>query len=203
MLMAITNANYEFIMVDFGTNGRISDGGVIENTTFHRRLINNDLNIPQASTPSNSDKLLPYVFIGDEAFSLRDDFLKPFGQKELDRQKRIFNYRLSRARRVVENSFGIMAARFRIFYHAINLKLENIEKVVMAACVLHNFLRVKRGENYISNYFDSEHTDDAENCRSLQKGHNRHASDAAKEVRDLFKNYFYNEGAVPWQENIL
>ena len=72
--MAITNANYEFIMVDFGTNGRISDGGVIDNTTFYRRLITNDLKIPQPSKLSNSDKLFPYVFIGDDAFSLRNDF---------------------------------------------------------------------------------------------------------------------------------
>ncbi|KAJ8952754.1 hypothetical protein NQ318_008069 [Aromia moschata] len=32
VLMAIANVNYEFIMCDFGTNGRISEGGVLENT---------------------------------------------------------------------------------------------------------------------------------------------------------------------------
>jgi len=116
VLMGIANANYEFIMVHFGINGRVSDGGVIEYTEFYHKLKHNELNIPEPSTPkSSSTKILPYVFLGDEAFALREDFLKPFGQGELNIERRIFNYRLSRARRVIENVFGILANRFRIF----------------------------------------------------------------------------------------
>lgn len=211
VLMAIANSNYEFIMVDFGMNGRVSDGGVLEYTTFFRKLKNNELKIPEASKPINSSKLLPYVFIGDEAFALRSDFLKPFSQNELDREKRIFNYRLSRARRIIENAFGILVSRFRIFNQPINLQIENIEKVVMAACVLHNYLRRKRGDNYIPLDFNtgvigsttSSNANNFEDLLSLQKGHNRHAPQSARLVRDSFKTYFCNEGAVPWQENVV
>lgn len=35
VLMAVVNANYEFIIPEFGVNGRISDGGVIKNTNFY------------------------------------------------------------------------------------------------------------------------------------------------------------------------
>lgn len=48
---------------------------------------------------------LPYVFMGDEAFTLLEDFLKPFSQKDLNPERKIFNYRLSRARRIMENVF--------------------------------------------------------------------------------------------------
>jgi len=34
VLMSIANANYEFLYSDIGTNGRVSDGGVIENSKF-------------------------------------------------------------------------------------------------------------------------------------------------------------------------
>lgn len=206
VLMAIANANYEFIMVDFGTNGRVSDGGVIEKTEFYRKLLNNTLKIPQAARSSNSTKLLPFVFIGDEAFALRNNFLKPFGQNELDREKRIFNYRLSRARRVVENTFGILATRFRIFLQPINLKLENVEKVVMATCVLHNFLRRRSSNTYIPSNFDTEHLDEvaiAENFSNIHEELNQQESESAKEVRDLYKNYFSHEGVVPWQDSCI
>lgn len=206
VLMAIANANYEFIGVDFGANGRLSDGGVIEFTPFYRKLINGELNLPNKAKPCNSNQVLPYVFIGDEAFSLRNDFLKPYSQKELDKARRIFNYRLSRARRIIENTFGILVSTFRVYMQPINLKVENIDKVVMATCVLHNFLRRKRGENYFpsSQFATEDESSDAlrnkESLISLQKGHNRNSSESAKAVRELFKNYFCNEGALPWQE---
>jgi hypothetical protein len=49
------------------------------------------------------------VFVGDEAFPLKEYLMKPYNQRDLNTDRRIYNYRLSRARRVVEN-----ASRFRI-----------------------------------------------------------------------------------------
>ena len=46
VLLAIVDAEYRFQLVDFGTNGRISDGGVLQNTTFYEKLINDSLHIP-------------------------------------------------------------------------------------------------------------------------------------------------------------
>lgn len=67
--------------------------------------------------------------------------MKPFSNNTLDKEERLFNYRLSRARRVVENAFGILASRFRLFHTTISLKPETVDDIVLAACVLHNFLR--------------------------------------------------------------
>lgn len=41
--MALVNSNYEFIFVDVGKNGRVSDGGVIESTEFYHKLVNRKL----------------------------------------------------------------------------------------------------------------------------------------------------------------
>jgi hypothetical protein len=167
VLMAIANANYEFILCDFGTNGRISDGGVIDNTLFYKKLKDGKLALPLPEYPAGSDKHLPFVFIGDEAFALRSDFLKPFNLKELNYDKNIFNYRLSRARRIVENTFGIMASRFRIFHTEISVSLERIDSIVMACCILHNFLRRKCSERYIPNdCLDKENAADGGRVRT-------------------------------------
>jgi hypothetical protein len=98
-----------------------------------------NLPLPRKRDESTSD--LPYVFVGDEAFALRKDLLKPSSQKQLTNERRFFNYRLSRARRVIENTFGIMESRFRVFLTEINIQLEIIETVVLSCCVVHNFLR--------------------------------------------------------------
>lgn len=210
--MAICNANYEFLLCDFGTNGRISDGGVINNTLFYYNLKNGTLNIPPPEKLSNNERQLPFVFIGDEAFALRPDFLKPFSQRDLTHDRKIYNYRLSRARRIIENTFGILVARFRIFHTAIAVDLSRIDKIVMAACALHNFLRRKCSSTYITSecvdqedciYGDVQPGLRGDMLAGLQHGHNRHASAAATTVREAYMNYFNNEGMVPWQENMI
>lgn len=205
--MAIATANYDFIMCDVGTNGRVSDGGVIRNTTFHKKLLADDLKIPKVA-----ERSLPYVFIADEAFTLRCDLLKPFSQRELNYERRIFNYRLSRARRIIENVFGILVTRFRIFHTDINLKVETIETIVLCCCILHNFLRIKR----TCHYMPPEVTDNEDFANgkvihgltsegfldNLQRTSGNISTDA-KDVRQQFLEYFNGDGAVDWQDRMV
>lgn len=210
VLLAIANANYEFIYCDVGINGRISDGGVINNTIFYKRLIEKKLNIPEPKPVSNSTRVLNYVFVGDEAFALRPDFMKPFSRATLTNERRIYNYRLSRARRVIENTFGILASRFRVLYTAINMDVENIEWVVLASCALHNFLRKKSVSYAPSEVFDRENTIegatvkglrcDQDKIHDLQRRSGGQILELAKNVRNQFSAYFNSEGSVPWQE---
>ena len=69
--------------------------------------------------------------------------MKPYPSRGLTTEQRIFNYRLSRARRVVENAFGILAHRFRCLLTTMQQHPSRIEKIVMACCVLHNWLSIK------------------------------------------------------------
>ena len=90
VLMSIANANCEFLYCDIKTNGRVSDGGVIVNTKFYEKLLHEELNLPLPRKPDNSTSDLPNVFVGDEAFALRKDFLKAFSQKQLTNERRVF-----------------------------------------------------------------------------------------------------------------
>ena len=61
---------------------------------------------------------------------------------QLSEEERILHYRLSRTRRVIENTFGILAARWRIYNSPIIASIENAESYVLATIALHNYLRV-------------------------------------------------------------
>lgn len=95
VLLAVVNSNYEILMADVGINGRVSDGGVLGYTKFGEWLADNNLGIPDAEVLSNYQKQLPYVFVGDDAFAMSENLIKPYSRGELTVEKRIFNYRLS------------------------------------------------------------------------------------------------------------
>ncbi|KAM4016591.1 uncharacterized protein ACNLHF_002859 isoform 1-T3 [Anomaloglossus baeobatrachus] len=206
-LMALVNANYEFIAVDVGMNGRVSDGGVLEHTGFGERLQNGELHLPPNSDTTAN---LNFVFVGDEAFPLHPNLMKPFPQKSLTAERQRFNYRLSRARRVVENAFGIMANRFRVFHTPINLSLPSIDAVVLACCALHNFLRRRDAITYCpTGFVDSDdlngevvlgewHSEDPAiaGLQPLAPGRN---TDDAKACREKYCQYFNGPGAITWQ----
>lgn len=84
VLMAVVNHNYEFIYVDVGKQGRISDGGVFDATLFGQCLKNNSLNLPDGN---ENDEGLNFVFLGDDAFPLHDHILKPFPQKKFNKRE--------------------------------------------------------------------------------------------------------------------
>lgn len=70
------------------------------------------MNLPEPEAITSDGQSLPYVLVGDEAFQLSDYLLRPYpGRECLNQDKKIFNYRLSRARRTIENTFGILVSR--------------------------------------------------------------------------------------------
>jgi hypothetical protein len=144
VLLAIANSKYEFIYCDIGTNGRISDEGVAENTKFYEKFVGGYLQLPPPRKPQNVTIDLQNVFVRGEALILREDFLKPFSQNDLNPERNFFNYCLSRARGIVEKFFGIMASSFRIFHTQINFKSDLTETTVIACCVLRNYEYLRR-----------------------------------------------------------
>ena len=144
--LAVISADYTFVMVDVGAYGRSNDNGVLNSTTFFKRLKNKTLGIPPSKKLPNDvgDVLAPHLFVEDEAFPLRYDLLGPYSRNELTNDARIFNYRLSQYRRVVENSFGILANSWRLYHRQIYLNPDDVTAVIKATLVLYNILTLPR-----------------------------------------------------------
>lgn len=157
----------------------------------------------------------PHYFVGDAAFPLRPNLMRPYPGSNLTRPKRIFNYRLSRGRRVIENSFGIAVARWRILRTTIECAPENCEKIVLACIALHNFIMLNDQsrwycpENYVDRFennvmVEGQWRREIEAHRSLPTFRSpvRRGPTDAFNLRDRLAEYFVNEGAVPFQDAI-
>ncbi|CAN7946335.1 unnamed protein product, partial [Ixodes pacificus] len=142
VLMASCDATYKLTLVDVKQPGRFSDGGVFRESEMGRSMLSGELGLPPAGLLLQTKTRLPFVFGGDEAFPLLPNLMRPFPRRELQLLSQMFNYRLSRARRIIENAFGILVARWRIFRQPIQASEETLEAVVRACVNLHNYLRV-------------------------------------------------------------
>lgn len=212
-MMGVADAEYKLLYVDVGRNGRFSDGGVFNRCTFGQALDSNQLHLPAPKALPDRETPVPYVLVADDAFAIRPNIMKPYAQRGLTLSQRVFNYRLSRARRVIENVFGIMSARFRVLRKPIHLEPEKTNKVVLACSVLHNYLITTNKVVYAPvNSFDQY--DDNGNVTSpgewraeevsatmypLESVGNSSAD--VKEIQREFMYYFTDEGEVSWQYN--
>nr|CAH7731477.1 unnamed protein product [Callosobruchus chinensis] len=129
--MAIVGADYKFISVDIGGYGKNSDSGIFKASNMGRRFENGKMNMPNG-------KSLP-----DEGFALKPYLMRPFPyrQSRRDAQKETFNTRQCKARRVVENAFGILAQKWRMFFRPMEVSVKSVTLIVKTCCILHNFLR--------------------------------------------------------------
>lgn len=143
ILLAVSDAHYNFCFVDIGAYGSQSDGGVLANSSFGKALDSLSLELPGEENLPHSNIKMPYFFVGDDAFPLGKHLMKPYKGTNLSLEKNIFNYRLSRARRVVENSFGILVARWRIFTRTISSSPDTVDSIIKSTICLHNFIKKK------------------------------------------------------------
>lgn len=185
VLLAVVDAHYRFRVVDVGAYGRSSDGGTLAASAFGQALRRGTLNLPPDAPLPGAEDLgpLPYVFVGDEAFPLRRNLLRPYPGHDVEGVKRIFNFRLSSARRLVECAFGILATQWRLYRRVLGVSPEVAEHVVKATCILHNFLRQELEEEA------STVAEGAAAVQPIARVGSNNASREAMAVREKFTAY--------------
>jgi len=217
ILLAVCDANYRFLFLDIGDSGRHSDGGVLANSAFGKALLHNKLPLPPANTIADSVYTLPYCFVSDAAFPLKNNMLRPYPGTNLPEDEAVFNYRLSRARRVIENAFGILVSRWRIFKKPIIAKVEKVILITQTACCLHNYLqkqpsetrtnladRKVNGEIMEGSWRSEEPGTNMTHLRSTGQTFSNNHSEEATAIRNEFKQYFNSaSGSLEWQLRVV
>ena len=101
------------LIIDSDSKG---DSGIFRNCALGKNFMEGNLNLPPH--PNNYLAGL-WVELYSSAFPLCMDLMIPFPrgkkEKQLPYNTMIFHYRLSRARQVVENAFGILVQWWRVF----------------------------------------------------------------------------------------
>jgi hypothetical protein len=217
-MLAVVDSEYRFIFVDVGAEGRASDSKIWKQTQFLQDIESEDniLGIPDPAPVPGMRGLVPYYFVGDDAFALNMHMMKPFPSSHLTYEQRMFNYRLSRCRRIVENAFGILSCRFRLFLRQQDMEPAGVQVLVLATVALHNFLRSRCGELYmprgLADFEDKDHNLVPGQWRYQQEnldpvlGHQRvrNRPKTVKQLReDLCSWCLTREGEVSWQYRVV
>lgn len=205
VLLAVVDAKYKFIIVDCGAFGRNSDGGILSNSKLGQKLQNQTLRIPPNKCLPGTNVSLPHVFVADEAFPLSKNIMRPYPGNQLigDRDKKVFNRRLSRSRQTVESAFGILTMKFEIFERSLKVQPRHLHSIILACTCLHNYIidsdpvmilqdKSHRGRNHTLLHNVHSHDDDNLQLQNIMA------------IRDNFKQYFNSpSGSLHWQNDIV
>ncbi|GFO31824.1 nuclease harbi1-like protein [Plakobranchus ocellatus] len=114
VLLAVVDTYRRLMVVDIGSYGSCSDGGIFSASCLGKHLSEGSLDIPAAKKIAETELVTPHAFLSDDIFALLPNMMKLFARRQLTIQKRVFNYRLSRARRQIECILGILLNTWKI-----------------------------------------------------------------------------------------
>ena len=211
ILMALADASYKFLYVDVGAEGGAGDAGTWFRCGLNSAIEDNRVGFPEDRPLPNDDTPIPFHIVGDDAFALKPWLMKPYSHHSQLHQERIYSYRLSRARRVVENAFGLLQARMRVFGTTMQQEPQVVKTITMCACVMHNLILERNPfshtevdhEDGLHNLQPGAWRDEVSIMQGLQHLHGQNYTRQAKGIRDYLSHYYTSEaGAVPWQDRL-
>ncbi|XP_067947142.1 uncharacterized protein [Watersipora subatra] len=216
VLMAVCDADYRFLSLSIGSYGSENDAGIFKHSSFIRKFDHGVHDLPPPT--QHGQYSIPYYLVGDEIFPLTSWLMKPWPGKNLSQEQQVFNYRLSRSRRTIENTFGILCARWRIFRRPIHAKLDLVDLIVQACVCLHNYLMLTDNASYkptgfVDSYSDTGDLIEGDWRKEVTEGGGalgrlrprplKHTY-TAKEIRECLTRYVNSpEAALPWQVQLV
>ena len=146
--MTVADSNCRFVYADSGSYGRDYDSSIFKRSTLWTSImleLTSERRLSVTECPN-----VPYFFVADEGFALNRNTLRPFSRSNLSVRKRVYNYRLFRARSYAECTLGILSNSWRIFQRPLNVNPDFAVDIVKTCVVLHNFVRERERERQMA-----------------------------------------------------
>ena len=194
LLQAVTNTDGMFTFLDVGDYGHQDNAFFFKNSSLGQAIMNKEISIPDEEPILNSTPL-PYVFISDETFPLMTNIMRPYPKRELTDTKRAYNHCHSQARHVVEHAFASMTSRWEVLLRNLIMNPDHAKLVVIACCILHNFVRRKEKLDYYNDpaLKDIQQRAAQATMSTRYEALGGRSTDHAMYVRDSFANLIANE----------
>jgi hypothetical protein len=126
LLQGIVDNTKLFLDVYCGEPGSIHDARLLRKSNIYLKA-------------QDPNFFASYFLLGDSAYPCTNWLVTPFKDNgALTRLQKLFNYKHSATRMVVEHTYGLLKGRFRRLLHLDNLSLKFCVKCIMACCILHN-----------------------------------------------------------------
>lgn len=183
LMQGTVNHLGHFVDVYIGWPGRVHDARVFTNSTLYRKGQEGVL-LPQW-VEHLGGKDIPLVILGDPAYPLLPWLMKAFPDNgRLTSQQKLFNYRLSRARVVVEHAYGRLKGRWRCLLKRIDIDVRNVPELIAACCTLHNICEI-HGDS-----FDEHWLEGVEVTREAEASDGTTQSESGDSIRRALMLYF-------------
>ena len=95
VLLALVDTDYRFLWVNVGSSGSSSDAQIFNRSNFRENIEDGSLELPAPEPLGEGGPDLHYFLLGDDAFALMPWMVKPYSRRQLTREERIANYRIS------------------------------------------------------------------------------------------------------------
>ncbi|CAB0031508.1 unnamed protein product, partial [Trichogramma brassicae] len=123
VIMSVVKCHHQVLIFKFFKRS-MNDAGVLMHSDLGIALNENVVQLPPIMYLPGSNLRSSHYFVGDGFFPLKTYLMKPFNRNiNLTVPQRIFNYRLSHARRIVECAFGQLSQQWQVNQNTLNWSL--------------------------------------------------------------------------------
>ncbi|XP_037817797.1 protein ANTAGONIST OF LIKE HETEROCHROMATIN PROTEIN 1-like [Lucilia sericata] len=210
LIMGACDAKYKFTAVSVESFNNQSEEELLKLSPFGSALLSENLPLPASKPLFPTSASFPHYFIANTSLSLRKNIMRPYEETYLEAEKHIFNYKITTACSAIENTFGVLTARWRVLSTTIEFLQENCKTIILACIVLHNYIMTNDEDQLYcpANFVDRKEDDGTvipgewrnelkhngdKPLRSMVASTRSRSSYEAKNLRDILANYIANE----------